>query len=356
MVEVNGFDDVEDAVIDFYGVLSSSSGRASRFYSLYYLSEVEGMTKYGFDLMKESDLQKDVFYNYAIYACISELGNLGHHWKIGLDSLRDIAFSSGVLEGQGEDSLGVGDIGAADRVSMDIEKEINMKGPNGAKHIVRQLMLNDAPYWTSPLSRNSMVEMAEMAEEEYSAFTEGAKFLEAVKFIFGHDWASMYGDDRPGYIPSQITDEDIGWVSNYGGDGWENVPQTALMKHEMGDNAFVDLMWSVEHNNGNFTDKVPNTDSEEVGAVRKYIMDELDEKNLVTTGKFRYPTEKTIASEVRKTILNTILLYARDENIRPLYKIADYKWPDLFDREITEDVFPMKEYMIERRPIKNMLR
>lgn len=356
MVNVDKPGEVEDAVNEFYQMLSEPSTRASRFYTLYYLSEIKGKTKYGFDLMQEAEMQRDSFYNYSIYACLSELRHLIDQIRVGsirLGEITDIV---------GETSIGMrGDfdedeVKAANEIVGNIRGEIEGNAPDEAKDIVELLMLTDPPKNAIAYDKEDVVKVSKKAEEKYSAYTEGRRFLKACKFVFGHNWTAMYNRKDPGYIQGQHRNGNIGWVGAYGGEAWSRVAKTAMLKHDMGDKTFTDLMWSVEHNNGNFVDKVPLITSDELEVVAKYMRQEIEETAMRGVDGIQPPNKKVVGQEITGAILKAILSFGRSENIRPLYKITDSMWPGLFDRDVNEDMFPMEGYMVKREQIRNMLR
>lgn len=355
MVSVDIANEITEAVDEFVDVLANPVTSASKFYTLYYLSEVKQMKEYEFDLFKEADKQADSFYNYSIFACITELTNLQTSWALGGHTLGEIAEGSGA----GGPSYTDSDLRLPNdkyEALMDaIEREIDDTCPNSITDTVKDLMIRDLPSKGRANSIREIKVVCENADAKYDAFTDSIDFLRSAKYIFGNDWDSLIDDRDVRNVLYEITREDIGWYPEYGGSGWESVPETSLRKHEMGNNAFVDLMWSVEHNNGNFINKMPVTESDEAKLVAEYMRKELGSMPMQDRPANAVISVSRVQSELNMNLIAVILSRARNEHLVPLYEIANMDDETLFGRGVSKDTFPGEKKILEDDFLKSLI-
>lgn len=153
-------------------------------------------------------------------------------------------------------------------------------------------------------------ESSKRMEKWFDIYTRSDRWLNTMEDLFGTDWLPDDKLDRH--------DDEYGWSFNYGGDGWARVAETALLKDEIGRQAYVDLMWSVEHNNGNFVDKVELNTEQEVENIRMAI------QRMDTGRKKEVDTIEDRLSEayLLDNLLPGVLDAAREERLRFIFNVA----------------------------------
>ena len=316
--------DVEEAVEEFTEVFGRPVTYASQYYTLYYLVEVEDNDELAFELLNKATTLRDAFYNYSVFATAKEASHIGDHFQYQGRSISDI------LGNRQRPNFNM-----AGRSREDIEKEqqkkkemaqnfkdaIRERFPRKGANLLTNFTKNPN---TLPTGRTFMmdpIETAEGLERKYSAFTSSEGWLQTMSTLFSADW-----------VPDGIPDSDrnkYGWNPQYGGDAWARVCDTALLKEGMGKQAYVDLMWSVEHNNGNFVDKVQHDTSTERESIKEAIrrMDTGSQQIVVenegnvarmTRGGQQF-SEDTILNEM----LPDLLTAARGEILRFAFSLAE---------------------------------
>jgi len=306
--------DVERAVEEFTQVFSRPVTHAAQYYTLYYLVEIEDVDEIGFELLQKTSTLRDAFYNYSVFATAKEASHIGDHFQYDNKTI-------GKLLGNRQRP----NFKMAGRSKEDIEREQrqNKKVAQMFKDDVREklprtnanLLLNFAKNPNSlPTGRTFMVdpiETAERLERKYSAFTNSERWLNTMSDLFGTDWSVQGAASTLG--------ASFGWNPEYGGDAWARVCDTALLKEEMGKQAYVDLMWSVEHNNGNFVDKVEHDTAAEARDVREAIgRMETGEKELKQKRANQFGE-----TEIIDSILPDLLTAARGEKLRFAFSLAE---------------------------------
>jgi hypothetical protein len=306
--------DVEDAVEEFTQVFGRPVTHAAQYYTLYYLVEIEDVDEIGFELLQKTSTLRDAFYNYSVFATAKEASHIGDHFQYQGRSISDI------LGNRKRPNFKM-----AGRSREDIEKEqrekkkmaqnfkdaVREKFPRKGANLLISFTKNPN---TLPTGRTFMMEPIKTAkglERRQSAFTSSERWLETMSTLFGAEWA-------PDNIPQSDRDK-YGWNFQYGGDAWARVCDTALLKEEMGKQAYVDLMWSVEHNNGNFVDKVEHDTAAEARDIREAIERmETGEKELKQKRANQFGE-----TEIIDSILPDLLTAAREEKLRFAFSLAE---------------------------------
>ena len=355
MVEIETKSDIRPAVSEFNDVLSEPVGRVAKFYTLYYISEEMGNIGVEFDMRKEAEVQADSFYNYSIYATSSEISNLGSQFKFGTVALHDLVESSGSDEQDREGSMLIDHGESARRITDALKDEIEENCPNEAKGKVKEIMFSSDLQLRSPDSVEMLRAAALRSEDAHDVYTDSETFLKASEFIFSNNWERLKNKVMPHLLYDSLDDGDIGWAPSYGGDAWASIPRTALLKDEFSEKSFIDLMWSVEHNNGNFIDKVPNTRPSDIQAFAEQIRDEAWEKGMIGDINIEQSSGAGIWTEFRGDVLNTALDFAKSGNIRPLFQIAKRKNRSLSNPRLRDEMFPMEKMFIEDERILNLI-
>ena len=370
MVTVRNKNDIAGAAEEFNDVFSEAGTRAARFYTLYYIEQEMDVNGYDFYFKETKDRQADAFFNYAIFATGLELRHYRSKYRVANHVMGNVL--KGADKQSPKESSNIREIPKSSLANAMVEivrEAIDENVPIELKDRVERMMLKQNLSVDKPGNIEDVIRICETLEERHNAFTEPEEYLKACKHIFNDKWLVEYIDKNtepvanPGEgemngrewlnyeIKTEITEKDfneaMGWRFGFGGKAWAGVPKTALLKDELSKTAFIDLMWSVEHNGGNFVDKVPIVKDSDVEVIHDYLLQEWEEydKNV-----YRLPTEPErlkIGSKYKKEILPSILQSARDENIRPLWEIASSAFTDIRSRRVLDSMFPRKYYLIE---------
>lgn len=355
MVEIETKSDIAPAIDEFNNVLSEPVSRVAKFYTLYYISEEMGDMGVGFDLVREAETQADAFYNYSIYATSSEMSHLGTYFRFGDIMLGNLVATNKSDPTNAQERGEERNHERAPHIISILEDEIEENAPEGAKERTKEIMFSSALQPTQPTTIEQLRGTALQSEKKHNIYTESESFLKAAQFIFGNDWQRL-GDKLMPYLPyGSLNDDDIGWFASYGGDAWASVPKTALLKDEFSEKAFLDLMWSVEHNNGNFIDKVPNTRPSDIQAFAEQIREEAWEKGIIGDIEIEQSSGTGIWTSFRQEVLNTALDFAKSGNIRPLFEMAKRKDRSLANPRLRDEMFPMEKMFIEDERILNLI-
>ena len=358
MVTVDRESDIPGAVEEFYNTFSQPVSKASKFYTLYYMDEELDLDGFGFQLHQESNSQRDAFYNYSIYACLWELTNITDFFNIDNYTWFPILSAGDVVENiEGGGYHHYPDKSEANAIANDVIQIIERNTSDGVTEKVKDIMLYKVPKVSTPLTVEQTVDFARTVGGEYNAFTEPDEFLEACEFIFGYDWENGVDWTKKGYIhidPSK-NDNAFGWRVSYGGQGWKSVATTARMRDELSSTAYIDLMWAVEHNNGNFIDKIPEVTSDELESVAQVINSEFEDGEGVKPNEFQGVTEEEVGKYYMSHLVPEILTHAREENIRPLFRLARNKYSELRSPRLREELFPQSEMIIDGEAVDLIL-
>jgi hypothetical protein len=339
---------VSEEIID---VLDKSVSRACKFYTLYYIDVELGIDGFDFYYDKELDLQYDALYNYSIFACGNELTNFGKHFAIDNFKIDDVLYMSNSVDHR-EKTKGARhlDEDVADDYLSYLMNIIDSEAPRELQSLIKDIMVNNHVDLDPVANERDLLAYINTLEYDYSAFTRHERFLRACKFIFGFNWGKEFSDI---YAPSleiepRNNPNAFGWQVQYGGGGWANVPETALLRHEFdGKETFIDMMWAVEHNNGNFVDKLPFIDREEREVIKKALEEELntvDDRYVNLEGPL---TEQNILDIYNDRLMQHILDFSRSGNMRPVARIAIKMFTELKNRRLSLNMFPQDELLVK---------
>jgi hypothetical protein len=348
-------EDISEEIVD---VLDKPVSRACKFYTLYYIDVELDIDGFDFYYNQEKDLQYDALYNYSIFACGGELKHLGKHFAIDNFKLDDILYrAEGVNHREKTQAAGQIYKSNASEYVKYLSEAIETEAPPELHSLIKQLMINNHINMTPIKDERDLVGFIKTMEHDYSAFSRHERFLRACKFIFGYDWGQKFSDMFAPALKVKPKDNPnaYGWQVQYGGDGWSNVPETALLRHDFdGEQTFIDMMWAVEHNNGNFVDKLPFIDNDEMEIVAKSFREEVklaDSRYIDIGGKI---TVGDIAPMYETRIMQNVLDFARSENMRPVARIAKNMYSELRDRRLRLDMFPQDELLVKE--LENYIR
>lgn len=313
MVIVREPHDVDDAVDQMQEWIGRPVTSASQYYTLYYLVEIEDVDELGFKLMQTASALRDSFYNYSVFATASEAANVYEHFSWEGYTLSKIITRS--PRGQPR---------VRSRKYDDVEREIEERADardhfqtalrdvaDGWEHdILFEIMMRERNLNSAPTRIPKELRYARHLEEGFNAFTDSESWLNAMQALFGYDWRGEHGP--------HISGDGFGWNPSFGGEAWAKVCETAKLKDEMGKQAYVDLMWSVEHNNGNFIDKIGMHTQDEIVAIND-AKRRLEKEEDVTIGMSDNPT----ASHIRDTMLPLLLDAVKESYLRFAFWVAE---------------------------------
>lgn len=306
MVQMKPEDDSEriaKVVDEFTHHIGRPIKSVAAFYSYYYLTEIRDEDQFEFDHFQTATTLQDALYNYSIYASSMEATNAPIKLSFAGKEIGDIDSDGGETK--------------ADLIEY---LEGNATHPN----LIRGMLVGAYPI-NYRMKRSGILESAKEFETKYNAFSHSKDYLQALKFIFGHFGlqSTPIQNETKGEM-SESEDRPVGkygWANNYGGPAWAGVCETALHYHEMGKTAFVDLMLSVEHNNGNFMNKVPmNNHNAEILLKEALSEPETPQEQQIVDAVHDNTT--AIHQEAFQTILPLLLDMARDEEMLTLLKIT----------------------------------
>jgi hypothetical protein len=202
---------------------------ASLFYSLYYLSEIEGVDEASYDLFQVTDHLYDGLYAYGLHTITLEMQHIGRWFEVNGEPFAE------ATEQQIVDHF--------EEAISDKNQLYAIRAAMRFFHMGADLIFSPKVPWKSFAFIQGDLELAD----------NPIQWVETAK--------EMYGDYKEGRIKMSPGEEDqwpnyTGWVGGYGGPGWEAVAKHILRRQELTKIAWVDQSWSVQHNGGNWIDKI----------------------------------------------------------------------------------------------------
>lgn len=278
--------ELEITAIELHDTIGNPLREASSFYTAYYLSEIEGIKEAEFDLFQMKGKLYDVFGNYVIHSILKEMFNAKTSFYIHGRKLRKAA-------------------------RVEIRDYVDKTFPFGIrKKILRILTIarDERPMiWRDDADSN--VETYMTWEESVSAFSEQREFLKAAEAIFNEG-----GELSKDEIRDQ---EESGWRRNFGGPSWGKIASHGLMKDELTKISWIDLSWSIQHNTGNWFNKIKMQNREKQLMHRNW--------DFVSEDK-RPPSLHDISDAQARTFLEKIL----DKNMEGDMEFV-FDWASLYD-------------------------
>jgi len=325
-MKISSTEDIEPAIDEIEEYLGAPITRACEFYSLYYLTEQKGVDELGFDFFKVKDKLSDTLYNYSAYVLYREFMHVKDQFEINIkDNENDVSrrqpylisvrpideiAESGWSNINDKFAIEGVKIAAIERMKEQINE--NLSGDAAANAL--EMLTEPGFYLEGGAVFAQPDEIMETSIKNAGAFVNDDAFLDVMQFVFGNDWRSVPSSRIP-ETPYTLTFR--GWTQNYGGDAWAKVAESTKEYFNMSDEAFIDLMFSIEHNNGNFLDKVPSKHKDDI-------------RNLEITDLSRTHLLNNIEpNEIIKQILPLYLDLAREGDIAPLYDIAKHSLPEI---------------------------
>jgi hypothetical protein len=328
MVTVERREDVEEAMKEVFELFAQPVTTTSRFYTHLYLADVKQRDEFDFELFKLKNKLSDAFINYTVYAVAREIGNKDQKLELDGFSMRELArgrvneltaerYSDIRRENSNTPTLGEILDGQKGRLISAF-----VGGMNEDHTLGKNILMDNTFRIPRGTKLEGIIDVMEDMETKYSVLSNPFMFLEEAKRIFNFNYSAAVGET---WWTREVGGES-GWSINYGGEAWGAVCETAMQARDLSDKAYVDIMFSVEHNNGNFLNKIPEIDESEREMVEKFFP--------------QYEGSTFIKTEIYDTIMPAILDAAKEENIRPLYKIAKDSDSSLRTRSLQASVFP----------------
>lgn len=296
-------------VNDFYPYISRPVEYASRFYTLYWLSEVKGRKELDPELMEMSSKLATAFRKYGVYSVARELTHLGPRSNL-LIHLR--AFAGQPYKARWRRG---NYIQKRKAISLWVEKNLSptLSGFSDKEYLGKIIYIfgfggDELTKLAWPdkyvLTFISNITTKKLDTKfEGRAYPEGEdppdilgnpeKFLQAARILFAGEFTG------------------IEWEDAFGGNAWARVARTVKKGYELPDKIWVDTAWGLQHNFGVWLDKVAVDPGEKI-KVRKISK-----------------TFEPRISPVVEDMLNKVLAAAREEDMKTIWKIAIYFDPKL---------------------------
>lgn len=311
---ISRHDSVSDLVENFYYTLNEPIATISRWYSYYYLSEIEDIRQADFKLNKLTDNLYHALYDYALYACYKEISNKKGAYIIYEDEPEIFRSEAGENIEYIMSERPIQNKVQTQLTKIFKDNQYNLDAQKIAIILVRSKL--DHPKGKDP--RNISIACAQW-NGQINLWERHEKALKQAKVIFET-------------TPDFDTDSAINtrWMAGYGGPAWGAVAETALKYHDVTKKAFVDMMIQVEHNNGNFLNKISPDFEAEQEASEEPIM----RHNPAVLESAAYKNNDKVDTytdvDVYEILLPHILQKAREGEMQLLLEIAENR-----DQKIT---------------------
>lgn len=307
---------VRTAVDQFFSTFSKPIYNATQFYNLYYLVEVAGVDEIGLDFTSYRDRLKADFLNYTVYATYKEAENIYHQYRIKgmkLNELKESA-NSGLTTAEIVNNFEL-DTGTdvtdaplptqrrwADDKITELLDILRAKTNKQEWSILNDMIRDRDRRKLFAIDRNSYKDALAEQEKELALFSTPKRFLGAMKALFS--MRSLIGSDEH---------SETGWEDAFGGPAWQNIAKAGLKYDEMPPTAWVDMMWSVQHNNSNFIDKV----EPKIPVIENLVSDVWED---CTTNSPYDMTSMKDRTDLYDVVLPTYLYAARESQFKILYE------------------------------------
>jgi len=309
MTVIRGPDTVDDAIDELNEFYKEPLRNVAKFYVYKYLTEEEGAEELAFDAMKLGSFMSDVLYNYATYATSREASNANRKFRLGIYTSNEILNKP--TNRQIERLAQSEDITKPEAVQLlsqyaNTFREIIEDNTNDYEERVITTFASDpnAPLSSTTIGEEGIRRDMKKLTRQLNIGDPNTPYLDALSTFFGTDWE--------GIIRSRTDFDEGGWAINYGGDAWSSACDTAQFYTEFGQDAFIDLILSVEHNNGNFLDKWPTPTNEPLVRAADTFFPQVTRPEAL-------PNPVTVVPN----ILDLILQLARETDLYELWRLAN---------------------------------
>lgn len=255
----------------------------SLFYSLYYLTEIEGDDRAAYDLSRITNELHEGFYLYGLLTSFRESVNSGAMLFYEGYALADLT---------NEEKLEFLGRHVAPQYKEDLFKLMTNRHKAGGG-IVDSV-------------RDVMTYMARI-ERHFHGISEDERWIDNLEQFF-----SIGRNDLN--MQAMVGAHETGWADIFGGDGWANVCSHLKRRKEYPKTMWVDQSFAIEHNAGNWFGKF-NYDSQD----RQNCIDTLTKEEVQQTiGHKITSKEELMVGEVHQWLMDQ----NHDENMGPLFRLA----------------------------------
>lgn len=286
---------IVDAVFETIGSPVKSS---SLFYALYYLVEVEGVSEAALDFKRLREQQDTAFFWYGLVTAANELAHLEDNFYI-----------EGVNLVQFEHMRP--DKNAAEW----FVDELEIEGDDRQTVVLDYIGHLDE---FTPFDQDArMTRTLRNVDDLFGVIEDPQGFIRNVRWFFE---TLPHTESGRSYVSKN---RETGWVHGFDGPAWVGICDHLLRRGELSATAFVDTSWSIEHNNGNWFNKlVFNRTPAELDAIIDVLG--LDVEVGKPEESWRYITNGDV---LRGTA--AVLDLARDGPTSRLFDVAEYFTRDL---------------------------
>lgn len=318
---LNKSESVEELVDNFIQPLRRPITLTCRWYSYYYLSEIHDVQQADFELAKLTDKLYNALFDYGLYACYRELSNKEAHYQfIGkpLDVIRAYK-DARIPEDYREQLLGYGVISDPEAPKFQILEAIKQEIENSFKgnqyeidpKSIRRFLISTEIKHPMGSTPNQITSAAKSWEQNLNIFSNPRHALKLAAVIFD---TKIGSDDH--------IKGNSGFVTGFGGEAWAGVAQTTLKYYDVTKKAFVDMMFQMEHNNGNLLNKTTLDAKAETEAVHDVLQNTHPEiLQRLTYPSAGFPNQYS-SNDVYSVIMPEILEMVRQEHMVTPLRIA----------------------------------
>lgn len=325
LTEYNSIDGLVD---NFTSTLDRPITLACKWYSYYYLAEVHNIQKADFELTKLANDLHNTLLDYSVYATYRELTNKAAQFEfvgtplLEINKFQDV--NGDYPKSFRQDLLGHGVIQSKDLqrelVTEEIRKEFIESYSDNEENIPPRQIYNFVlqSNLEHPMgSQYTDIHSASKSwERNHGVFSNPRDALKVAKVVF---------NTTPG--TKQAIRKNSGWVSGFGGPAWASVCKSALEYYKLSKVAYVDLMFSIEHNNGNYLNKISPKAGEEAEDIHPIIENrhpEIDRELIYPSAGF---PNKYSNNDIYQVIMPEILDMVKNEEMATPLKIASKSDP-----------------------------
>ena len=245
--------DYESAVDSVKNTVTRPIRSSSLFYSIYYMSEIEGMDEASFDLHKLTNDMWDGFYYYGMMVLFREAASFTTQFHI--NGRKPSALDDQKVHSYLDDIIETGD--------PELAKEIYANSSRILSNVRR--------------SRDQIRANLEWMEERHQALSNEERIVKTCRDLFDQKQRSedMYEDEWERQDDREFT----GWIEEFGGQLWRMIAQHILNRDDYTKVMWVDQSWAIQHNGGPWMDKFGHSDSEDA------VVDDMSSKIMLSSRK-----------------------------------------------------------------------
>lgn len=231
----------------FINEFTEPVSNCTEFYALYYLHEIKNVGGVEYSFRRKVEKQHKDFWNYGIFAVARELKNLknsaGERWDYIEQIIEDMDAEMRIRRDYEDD----------ENVSIN-QLETAIRGPQATKAVINKMLedkldldsheydpyevINDTHDMYVNIQEKEthvwVIDYCERLEEKLGIFSNPEPFIELASELFVK----------------------FVWDSFFGGPSWSGVCSSLLTRDELSDVVWVDMMWALQHNTGEWVNKI----------------------------------------------------------------------------------------------------